>query len=257
MGLTGVVFFKNLPVQQAFFRKRSGKGITAALALKFLGGVLGLGVLLQIIHHGVAHGVGEGGLFPVEDVVGQPVALKGVAQQVLAFSVGVELFGRVNSHNIFDKIQITEGNTGLHGVDADAPVRPKHIVHVQFGDPLLGFFLERLRRRGEVRVLVAEQLIGDLTGQQHPHVGPFVDGLTAEIHTQAGPDGGDVVGTQQGNDCFQCIEYFLPRHGNLHVLAADVVGHLAGVFQVNGVGVHADGEGPQGLIGELGGDGTD
>ena len=98
----------------------------------------------------------------------------------------------------------------------------------------MGFFLERLRRRGEVRVLVAEQLVGDLTGQQHPHVGPFVDGLAAEIHAQAGPDGGDVVGTQQGNDRFQCVEHFLPRHVNFHVIAADVVGHLAGVFQVDG-----------------------
>ena len=117
--------------------------------------------------------------------------------------------------------------------------------------------MERFRRRGKVRILVAEQLVGDFTGQQHPDVGPFVDGLAAEVHAQAGPDGGDVVGAQQCNDRFQGVQHFLPGHGNFHVIAADVVGHLTGVFQVDGVGVHADGEGPQGFVGELCGDGTD
>ena len=73
--------------------------------------------------------------------------------------------------------------------------------------PLFGLLLERLGGGGEVRVLVAEQLVGDLAGQQHPDVGVLVDGLAAQVHAHAGPDGGDVVGAQQGDDLLQRVQH--------------------------------------------------
>ena len=58
---------------------------------QLLEGVIGvtlLRVLLQVIHQGVAHGVGEGRLLPPQDIPGQPAALlEGVAEQILALSI--------------------------------------------------------------------------------------------------------------------------------------------------------------------------
>ncbi len=64
---------------------------------------------------------------------------------------------------------------------------------MQFPDPFLGFLLEGFRRRGKVRVLIAEQLVRDLTGEEHPNIRMLVDVLADQIHSNAGPDGGDIV----------------------------------------------------------------
>ena len=70
-----------------------------------------------------------------------------------------------------------------------------------------------------------------------------MDGLAAEVHTHAGPDGGDVIGPQQGDHLFQCIQHLLAGHIHLGVIRADVIRHFSGVFQINGILVHANGEG--------------
>ena len=66
-----------------------------------------------------------------------------------------------------------------------------HFIDVGQADCAL---LESGGAGGEVRVLVAEELVADLTGQQHPDVRIPVDGLAAQVHAHAGPDGGDVPG---------------------------------------------------------------
>ncbi len=50
-------------------------------------------------------GVAEGRLLAHENVVRQPVALKGVAQQV-PLAVDVALLGRVDGHDILHEVQI-------------------------------------------------------------------------------------------------------------------------------------------------------
>ena len=69
-----------------------------------------------------------------------------------------------------------------------------------------------------------------------------MDGLAAEVHTHAGPDGGDVIGPQQGDHLFQRIQHLLAGHIYLGVIRADVIRHFSGVFQINGILVHANGE---------------
>ena len=69
-----------------------------------------------------------------------------------------------------------------------------------------------------------------------------MDGLAAEVHAHAGPDGGDVIGPQQGDHLFQRIQHLLAGHIYLGVIRADVIRHFSGVFQINGILVHSDGE---------------
>ena len=205
----------------------------------------------------MAHRVGESRFLPPENLRGQVASIfKGVAQQVLALAVAVHLQIRVQRHDVGDKVQIPKGHPGLQGVDGDAPVRPEHVVHVQLPQALLGFLLESQGAGGEVRVLVAEQLVGNLPGQQHPDVRLLVDGLAHQVHSQAGPDGGDVIGAQQLDDLLQRCEDVFRRHVHLGVVAADVVRHLPGVLQVDGVLAHADGKGADGLPAFPGGNGA-
>ena len=49
---------------------------------------------------------------------------------------------------------------------------------------------------------------------------------------------GDVPGAQHGDDLFQRVQHLLAGHVDLRVVGADVVGHLPGVLEVDGVGVH-------------------
>lgn len=165
--LSRVVLLEDLPVQQALLGE--GRAVVIVLVPQGLEcpvRVFVLGVGFQVVHHGVAHGVGEGGFLPPEDALGQEaVLLKGVAEQVFPHAVGVPLHLRVQGHDVFHEIQVAEGNPGLQGVDGDAAVRPEHVVHVKLIHPLLCLLLELLAAGGEVRVLVAEELVGNLPGQ--------------------------------------------------------------------------------------------
>src|SRR5699024_12721867 len=59
------------------------------------------------------------------------VALKGLAQQVLALAVGVELARRVDGHDIAHKVQVAEGYAGFQAVDADGPRSEEHTSELQ------------------------------------------------------------------------------------------------------------------------------
>ena len=69
-----------------------------------------------------------------------------------------------------------------------------------------------------------------------------MDGLAAEVHAHAGPNGGDVIGPQQGDHLFQGVQHLLAGHVHLGMVRADVIRHFSGVFQINGILVHANGE---------------
>ena len=205
----------------------------------------------------MAHRVGEGRLLSPQNVLGQDMVIgKGLAEQIFAHVVVVHFQLGVNAHHIAHKVQIAERHSRLDGVYGDAAVGPEHIVHVKLVDPLLGLVLERLGAGSEVGVLVAEQLVGNLAGQQHPDVGLLVDGLAAQIHAHAGPDGGDVPGAQHGDDLLQGVQHLLAGHKDLRVVGTDVVGHFPGVLQVDGVLIHADGEGTDLLSQHDGADGA-
>ena len=103
--------------------------------------------------------------------------------------------------------------------------------------------LELPRRRGEVRVFIAEQLIRHLAREKHAHVGVLVYPFAHQVHAHACAYGRDVVGAQQIYHVLKRVKDLLLRHDDLGVLASYVFGHLAGVFQVDGVILHAHGEG--------------
>ena len=230
--------------------------IVCPAQLELLVGVKAFGILLDVVHHAVAYSIREGGLFAPQDLRRQPVALKGLAQQILALAVAVQLLFRVDGHDVTHKIQITKGHAGLDAVGGDAAVGAQHIVHVQLTDALLALLLEGIGGGGVVGVLVAEQFIGNLAGQQHADIGLLVDGLAQQVHAHAGADGGDVPGAQQADDLFQTVDDHIPVDDDLVVLAAQIFCGLARIFQINGIGVHANGKGADGLAKLLGGNGA-
>ena len=127
---------------------------------------------------------------------------------------------------------------------------------MQLPDALLGFLLERLGGWGKVGILVAEQLVGDFAGEQHPDIGRFVNGLAHQIHTDAGADGGDVEGSQQLHHRFQRGKNVLFGDDDLGMVTVDVVRDLFRVFQVDGILAHADSKGADGLFALPGGNGA-
>ena len=145
----------------------------------------------------MAHRVGEGCLFPPQNVLREIGAVvEGVTQQKFTLVIFIELQLRVHRHHIPYEVQVTEGHPGFQGVNADAPVCPEYIVHVEFPNPLLGFLLEGSGGRGEIRVLVTEELVRNLAGQKHSNVRVLMDVLAHQIHTDAGTDGGDIKSPQ-------------------------------------------------------------
>ena len=84
-----------------------------------------------------------------------------------------------------------------------------------------------------------------------------MDGLAQQVHAHAGADGGDIPCAQQPDDLFQAAEHHLTVDDDLVVLAAKIVRSLPGVFQVDGIGVHADGKGADGLAQLFGCNGAD
>ena len=83
--------------------------------------------------------------------------------------------------------------------------------------------------------------------------------LQHEVHAHAGADGGDVIGAQQRQitvfAAYRSTSWRVMMY--LGVIGADVIGHFAGVFQIDGILVHADGESADGLLPQhLGADGA-
>ena len=83
-----------------------------------------------------------------------------------------------------------------------------------------------------------------------------MDSLAAEVHPHAGPDRGDVISPQQGDDLLQRVQHLLAGHEYLGMVCADILSNFSGVFQVDGVLIHADGEGADLLAQNQGADGA-
>ena len=66
----------------------------------------------------------------------QIVSLKGMAQQILALVILVQLHFGVNCHNILNEVKVTERNSCFKGIYGDTPVRTENIVHMELADTL-------------------------------------------------------------------------------------------------------------------------
>ena len=256
--LPGVVLFKDLPIQQRFLCERLGvigilfRPFPPVVAVTFFG------VRFQIVHHRMPHRVGKRRLFPIQKIVREIVPLlEGAAQEILALPVDVDLLGRIDRHHIAHEIEIAEGHARLHGVDGNTPVRAQNVVHMQFAYALLRLLLKRRGRRREIGVFVAEQLVRDLPREQHADIRHRMDLLADEIHSHARADGRDIERGERTDDKIEIAKHFVARHIYFRMLAADVVGDLLCVFQVDRVLLHADGKRADGFFGKFLRDGAD
>ena len=84
-----------------------------------------------------------------------------------------------------------------------------------------------------------------------------MDVFAYQIHTDGGPDGGDVIGAKQGHHLGQGFQHIRFGDDDFRVVRSQIVCHFPGVFQVDGIDVHADGESADGLFAAPGGHGTD
>ena len=115
-------------------------------------------------------------------------------------------------------------------------------------DTLFGFLLKSLGAGGKIGVFIAKQLIRNFTRQQHAQVGVLVNILAHQIHSDGGADRGDVIGAQQRYHLGQRLQHIGFADDHLGVLGPEIFGHPLGVFQVDGIHIHADGKGTDGLF---------
>ena len=115
-------------------------------------------------------------------------------------------------------------------------------------DPLFRLLLKFLRAGGKVRIFVAEQLVGNLTGEKYPKIRMLMDIFANQIHADRCADRRDVIGAQQLHHMREGLQHILFRDNDLGMIGTDIVCHFFGVFQVNGIDIHTDGEGFDGLF---------
>ena len=113
IALTGVIFFKYFTIEEGFLCEGRGVSVVLHFLLKFFVGILLFGVFLEVINHGMPDGIGERRFFTVEYIRRQIVALKGVAEKIFAYTVGVELLFGIYGQHIFHKIEVAERNASL------------------------------------------------------------------------------------------------------------------------------------------------
>ena len=219
------------------------------LLFKFFVGVKCVRVVNDVVAERVADGIGECGLLAHQNIVrNESILLKGMAEKIFADAVLVEFFLRVDVHYIIDKVKVAERDSGFQGVHGDAAVRAENIVHVELTDALLGFLLEFRGIRSKVGVLVAEQLIGNLSGEKNADVGVLVNPFADEIHTDRCADRGDVIGAESFDDVSERCDDFISCHDDFMMVRVNVIGNLTCVLEVDGVDVHTDGESLKRLV---------
>ena len=70
------------------------------------------------------------------------ITLESVTEKIFSFPVDIHFFCGVYRHNILDEIKITERYTRLKRVHGNTPVGTENIIHIQFSDAFLRFFLK-------------------------------------------------------------------------------------------------------------------
>ena len=104
-----------------------------------------------------------------------------MAQEVFAFFVLVELHLRIDGHDVSDEIEVAEQNAGFERVGGmQRSARSTSYIY-ELPHALLGFRLERGGAGGEICIFVAEELIGNFTGEQHADIGLLVNGFADEV----------------------------------------------------------------------------
>ena len=102
----------------------------------------------------MTHCVGKGCFFSPEDTFGKVIPFKGMAQQIFALAIFIQLQFRIDRHNVSHEIQIAEGHSGFQCIDGNTTVCPQHIIHMQFPDTLFRFLLEGRRIGSKVSIFI-------------------------------------------------------------------------------------------------------
>ena len=84
-----------------------------------------------------------------------------------------------------------------------------------------------------------------------------MDPFAHQVHAHAGPDGGNVKRTQHLDHEIKGVQHLLTGHDDLGVVTSDIVGHDAGVFQVDRILPHTDGKSADGRFALPRGNGAD
>ena len=216
--------------------------------LKFIIGIHTLGVFLEIVHHRMTYSVRECGLFPEKYVVGEQIALEGMAEKVFSFVIFVHFKLGINAHDVLGKVKISERNPCLKGVYRYTSVGAENVVHIKLVYPLFGLGLEFFGAGGEIRIFIAKEFVGYFAGEQDTDVRMLVDILADQIHSHARPYGSDIVCSDGRDNGLKGIDNIIPCYDYFRMVAADVVGDFSGVFKVNSILIHSDGERLNGLF---------
>ena len=173
---------------------------------------------------------------------------EGFTDQIFTHVMGIHFQLGINAHRIPYELQVTEGNPRFKTVDRNAPVSTQYIINVQFPNPFFSLFLKCGGRRRKVRILIAEQLIGDFTCKQYPDICMLMNPFAYKIHTDGCANGGYIPGPEKFHNSRESRNNILFRDYDLGVVAADIVGNLTRIFQIDRVYIHADRESTDRLI---------
>ena len=145
------------------------------------------GIFLEIIDHRVPDRIGKSGLFSHQNVLRTDRSpIKRVAEQIFSLAVAVHLHFRVNAHDILTQNQGRRTARALQ--ESLTKCTCRHGERRTYKARGCAFRLPSgmLRhRRREIRVFVAEKLIGNLPCQKNSYVCVLVDVLADKIHSHA------------------------------------------------------------------------
>ena len=84
-----------------------------------------------------------------------------------------------------------------------------------------------------------------------------MDPLTEQIHADRGPDGRNIIRGQRLDDRRQRTDHIFFGDDDLVMFTVQMLRRRSGVFQIDGIRVHADRKGADRTIQQAGADGTD
>ena len=111
---------------------------------------------------------------------------------------------------------------------------------MQFPNPFFRFLLEFRGVRRKVGVFVSEKLVGNFARKNNADVAPFVNRLANQVHADTCANRRNIERSEQPNDPVEGRDNVVRRHIDFRVIAANVVGDLPSVFQIDRVFRHAD-----------------
>ena len=103
----------------------------------------------------------------------------------------------------------------------------------------LAFFLKSFCIRCVIGVFVAEKLVRHFSGEEYLHISVLMDIPAQEVHPDACPDGGYIIGGKRFYDFGQDSDHLILCHRDVYVFTAKIFCRSLCIFRVYRILVHS------------------